>query len=392
MNDEGFLEHQEIVQYHLKVRKAFGLSSWYSSSPLRDQWWQAPGLAPLKEELKQLITAKFAGRPIWGWKDPRASILLPLWSEVLGELGIEMRVIIPFRNPLDVAASVGRVFNLPMEQSWRLWLYYMLAIRAAVKGIPHLYVDYNTLMRDPRAEGARLQAFIGPGAPADLPEQVAGIIRPSLRHSEHDLAAIEAAAGADVAGLYLECLGCPANTLEPRLICTLDDYLDAANLFNLSRADMSPVFQLSTLYGDYGSPEASQRLAVHRLIPYVRNYRFDETYELLAPGARRLFFQPCVKTLARCRIERVEIDGIPVPQPVRSTPAAMSLDGWDIFPPTMDAVYELNGDASKASKVRICGMLETVVAGTPAVEQEWVRQTLATMITETMAPKPKQKR
>ena len=289
--------------------------------------------------------------------------------------------------PPKAAASVGRVFNLPMEQSWRLWLYYMLAVRAAVDGIPHLYIDYNTLMKDPRAEGIRLQNFIGADAPADLPEKISGIIRPALRHSEYEIEQIEAKAGPDVAALYLECLGRPPVVQGQRLFSTLGDYVDGAKLFDFSRADVTPTFQLSTLFGDYGTPEASQRLAVQRLIPYVPDHRFDETYELKAPGARRLFFQPCARSLARCCIELVEIDGIPVPTPVNDTSASWSIDGWDVFHPREDAVYGLKGDPGKASKIRIRGRLETVVAGTPAVEQEWVRKALSAMIAETMAPK-----
>jgi hypothetical protein len=362
---------------------------------LLDGWWRAPQLAPFKEELKQLVTTTFGGKPVWGWKDPRASVLLPLWREVLGELGIEMRVIIPFRNPLDVAASVSRVFNLPAQQTWRLWLYSMLAIRSAVDGIPHLYVDYNTLLENPRAEGERLREFIGARAPIDLPERIAGIIRPALRHSEHEIAKIEAAAGPDIAALYLECLGRPPQISGHRMIRTLADYLTAVKLCNLQRADTSPTFQSSAVYADYDSLEASKRriLSVERLIPYTEDHHFDETYELREPNALRLHFQPSSKALTRCRIDLVELDGVPLPNPVRSSSAHWQLDGWDIFPPMELAFYELGGDPRQVRKVRICGMLETVVAGTPGVDQEWVRKALAALIDETMTPKtPKAKK
>lgn len=386
MNDEGFLEHTGVVNYHLKLLKAFGLVNWYASTPLLEGWWRAPELKPLKEELKQLIAAEFAGRTAWGWKDPRASVLLPLWREVLGELGIEMRVIIPFRSPLDVANSVARVWNLPMEQSWRLWLYYMLSIRDAVQGLPHFYLDYNALLADPRGEGRRLGEFLGATAPADLPELVAGVIRPSLRHSEQDSGQLEEQAGPDVAALYQECRGLPPQVKGPRLIRTLGDYLTAAKLLNLHRVDVTPTFQVSTVFGDYATEELSRKQIVQRLIPYTRDHQFDETYELHAPGPQRLFFKPCMRSLARCRIERIEADGVELEQAVRGSNASWQMDGWDVFPPQADPVYEIKGDFRQVGKVRIVGKLETVVAGTPAVNQAWVHEALGLMVKAAMAP------
>ncbi len=60
-------------------------------------------------------------------KDPRISLLRPLWERALRELDYEPRYVLIHRNPLDVAASLEARNALPQQHCFRLWLSYVLA-------------------------------------------------------------------------------------------------------------------------------------------------------------------------------------------------------------------------------------------------------------------------
>jgi hypothetical protein len=61
---------------------------------------------------------------IWGWKDPRTSLLLETWLRVLPAV----RCVFVVREPWKVAASVHRlpaeIFTSRPEVSMRVWMYY----------------------------------------------------------------------------------------------------------------------------------------------------------------------------------------------------------------------------------------------------------------------------
>jgi hypothetical protein len=72
----------------------------------------------------QALAASRAEHPLWGWKDPRTSLLLEPWLRVLPEL----RCVFVVREPWKVAASVHRlpaeIFLRRPEVGVRIWMYY----------------------------------------------------------------------------------------------------------------------------------------------------------------------------------------------------------------------------------------------------------------------------
>ena len=63
-------------------------------------------------------------------KDPRVTVLLPLWRTILDGLDVSARCVIPVRHPLAVAGSLARRNGFSPEKSVLLWSAYMLAAEA----------------------------------------------------------------------------------------------------------------------------------------------------------------------------------------------------------------------------------------------------------------------
>ena len=150
----------------------------------------------------ELVATTFDAAP-WGWKDPRASLLLPFWRAVVPGL----RIVICVRNPAEVAASMMRRHSHPEWEHWlRMWLRYTADALRDSAGAERMLLLYEDLLAAPEREAERLAAFLL-GAEAE-PERVraaATAVRPGTRrHAISDAAMVEdPRTPAEVAGAYL---------------------------------------------------------------------------------------------------------------------------------------------------------------------------------------------
>lgn len=122
-------------------------------------------------------------------KDPRVTVLLPLWRTVLQELEVAARCVIPVRHPLAVAGSLAKRDGFPVEKSVLVWTSYMLAAEAYTRDLPRAFVSYDALLSDWRGEVARLEAAHGAPLPALTEEAGVAIddfLAPDLRHNAGD--------------------------------------------------------------------------------------------------------------------------------------------------------------------------------------------------------------
>ena len=79
------------------------------------------------------------------WKDPRLSLLLPAWRQVLpGPLA----VILVWRHPLAVARSLRERDQMSLARGLALWEHYNLAALDGVRGLDTYVINYDELMGD----------------------------------------------------------------------------------------------------------------------------------------------------------------------------------------------------------------------------------------------------
>lgn len=125
-NPDGYFEDKKVFQFHDRIFRANGVE-WHSFRTLAKQ---SLHVSPdHKNEAIRLMDQSFQGHPIWGWKDPRATLFLSLWKEILPQA----KFIFCFRRPEEVAGSLLRRgdFQIYSKQSngqamiaLRLWTYY----------------------------------------------------------------------------------------------------------------------------------------------------------------------------------------------------------------------------------------------------------------------------
>ena len=113
-----------------------------------------------KEALALHLECLSRFRISWVWKDPRTSLLLPLWREVLGEEGLY--IVVVQRRPEAVAASLcQRDRTWTMTQGISLHSQYWDAIEAGIKGSHRIVVDYDDLLDHTLAACESISEFLG---------------------------------------------------------------------------------------------------------------------------------------------------------------------------------------------------------------------------------------
>lgn len=184
-NPEGFWEHLEIVDLHERIFSEFSHYH-FTTIPLPDKWWQYAEMQPYKKEIKQIIDDNFSNEPLWVWKDPRTCLMLPLWQEVLNELNINVKYIITFRNPLDVALSLKRRNDFSFVHSIALWFLYTIHAIKYTENSDRLFIQYDLLLDNWQDNVFPIVEKLGIPVPfnkEELIKSISSFIKPSLRHS-----------------------------------------------------------------------------------------------------------------------------------------------------------------------------------------------------------------
>lgn len=118
-------------------------------------------------------------------KDPRVSVLLPLWRPVFDDAGLSPLCVIPVRDPLEVAKSLAKRDGFSLDKSILLWCAYMLAAELYSRDLPRVFVNFDSLLTDWRAQAVRIEAAHDrplPKLDAAAAEQIDAFLSPEMRH------------------------------------------------------------------------------------------------------------------------------------------------------------------------------------------------------------------
>lgn len=183
-NPKGFWEHADIVAVHEKLLAHLG-SDWNDVRRLPDGWWQRADVSPYRDDLRAIVQRDFSRSALWILKDPRMCRLLPLWLEILRDVGARPHFVISLREPGEVARSLERRDGILAAEAQLLWLEHLLDAERWSRSYPRVTLTYDELLADWRAAALRLGQVLSLPIRIDDPRAVARIesfLEPSLRH------------------------------------------------------------------------------------------------------------------------------------------------------------------------------------------------------------------
>jgi GT2 family glycosyltransferase/glycosyltransferase involved in cell wall biosynthesis/predicted nucleic acid-binding Zn-ribbon protein len=193
-NPEGFWEHLGFVALNDELLNELG-GAW-DLPPKPDENFADPRLDPLRMKARLLIEG-FHSACVWGWKDPRSSLTLPFWQDLLPKL----KTLIVVRNPLEVAYSMRERNGTSYSFGLRLWEIYNQRLIETTKGKDRLVTHYDFFFGDAERELRRIARFVG--LPDAEVESAAALVAARRRHTHFTIdQMIDARVSAEVIELY----------------------------------------------------------------------------------------------------------------------------------------------------------------------------------------------
>jgi hypothetical protein len=126
------------------------------------------------------ITRNLDAHGTWVVKEPRMTLVFPIWREVLER----PLCILAWREPAAVARSLMHRDGLPFVIGLALWEEYTRAMLAHTIGLPRILVAYEDLIRDPAGCATELSRATGLHAPEE--SELRELVDPSLDHNDGD--------------------------------------------------------------------------------------------------------------------------------------------------------------------------------------------------------------
>ena len=173
-NPDGFWEHLGFVALNDELLNELG-GAW-DLPPKREENFAHAGLDPLRMKAR-LLVEKFDSAGLWGWKDPRNSLTLPFWQNLLPG----MKTLIMVRNPLEVAHSMKERNGISYSFGLRLWEIYNRRVIETASDQERLVAHYDLFFQDPESELRRIAHFIG--LPDAAVRNAATLVKKRRRHT-----------------------------------------------------------------------------------------------------------------------------------------------------------------------------------------------------------------
>lgn len=184
-NPKGFFEGQKVIELNERLLAANGSN--YDDTRFNTKISEE-SIAQHLGETKSFLQEEFSYSKCFALKDPRMCITFPLWERALLELGIEIKVVIPYRNPFEVARSLKKRNDFSIEKSLLLWAKHLLLAEKYSRKYKRHFISFNDLMSNTADSLPELAKFAGvelsQGSVTTVQEQ---FLDPTLKHHNLDI-------------------------------------------------------------------------------------------------------------------------------------------------------------------------------------------------------------
>jgi hypothetical protein len=189
-NPRGHWERWEIVEFHNRILGLFNRDylGRVHDFALPVAWWADPQVAQIRSEIVAFLEQRM-GSSYFGFKDPRAVRLMPMWHQIFSGLKLAPKLVLCLRNPAQVARSLNAREGLDREIGEYRWLVHMIDFFRYTSNFDFCTVEYEEWFNNPSANIEKLQKFLDLSwqqSEADLGLVLSGVIDPGARHDDFD--------------------------------------------------------------------------------------------------------------------------------------------------------------------------------------------------------------
>ena len=149
-NPEGYFERADVTA--LQEQLLIDLERWWPAprgmQPLPEGWLESPrGQKALADLIAVLRAERDQQHGPWAIKDPRSSLLLPLWKAACQQLEIPLQLVLAVRNPSEVMVSLVRrdqaATGMDGWRAQRLWWHHNAQVLLDGQDLPLQVLSYS---------------------------------------------------------------------------------------------------------------------------------------------------------------------------------------------------------------------------------------------------------
>lgn len=220
-NEAGHWEPERLVYLHEDMLAEAG-SRWDDWRAFDPATLGSARVAYYKAEIERLITEEYGDAPLIVIKDPRICRFVPLYEEVLAELGFELLPVLCLRDPPAVADSLAARDGMSRNYGVLLWLRHVLDAVQATLGQKGAVLRYEDLLANPTTIMEQLSrdlAIQWPIGVGDATSDLQKSLRKDLQHHRESATPLEPLPelAADVATSVLKMASNPSPDLPAEL-------------------------------------------------------------------------------------------------------------------------------------------------------------------------------
>jgi len=191
-NPEGYFERADVTA--LQEQLLIDLERWWPSprgmQPLPQDWLESPRGQQALTDLVDLLQSDVESQQgAWAIKDPRSSLLLPLWKAACQQLGVPLQLLLAVRDPAEVMVSLVRrdqaVTGMDGWRAQRLWWHHNAQVLRNGVDLPLQVVSYGHWFEPELALG-QLHGLAAQKTDAELQSILSSTVKPAHRRSHRE--------------------------------------------------------------------------------------------------------------------------------------------------------------------------------------------------------------
>lgn len=192
LNKRGLFEDKNIVETHIEMFRKLSSSPWL---PLPEDWQTKAATNVARQQLTEIVyrETKLAGEKTWVIKDPRISLIVPLWRKIANELHLIPNFIFATRDPRSIIESQNMVRGSENQSASELmWLERTTQMLSALKADCYI-LHYEDWFEDANSTLVSVLEFLGQqlSEPETTAKKLSNIVQPTLNRSQYNDVVIE---------------------------------------------------------------------------------------------------------------------------------------------------------------------------------------------------------
>ena len=183
-NPKGYGESRALMQLHDRLLESAG-SRWDDWSEFNPGWVRTAAARRFGDDIRETVSDEFRDAELMAIKDPRVCRFAHYWIGQVEADDIDVHAIHVVRNPLEVARSLQARDGMNLHKGMLLWLRSVLDAEAATRGRSRVFVSYENLLADWRAQIDQICSVLDIAFPRRSPTldlDVDGFLENALRH------------------------------------------------------------------------------------------------------------------------------------------------------------------------------------------------------------------